>query len=74
MGSNLSELNGVIDDDPNKPGMYYLGLPSPIVHSTDVGSLRDVNIVLTAVNNARDILPKLFQLGPRNVIVPSFSC
>lgn len=69
MQTDLSRLQAILDDDPAKAGLWYWNLPVKIISSGPV-DLKDVSILLTALDNAEPILKRLLADRPRNVIVP----
>ncbi len=73
LGSDLSCLKCVLDDDRKKTGLYYINLPVSIRFSEDVADIHDSIILITAIasmNNVRRILSRLFQLNPKQIILP----
>ena len=71
--NDFSCLECIIDDDIRKDGLYYLNLPVEIKTRAALKDPRNAVILLTAIasmNNARVILPALFKLRPKHVIVP----
>ncbi|MFH1851407.1 MAG: methyltransferase domain-containing protein [Candidatus Neomarinimicrobiota bacterium] len=71
--NDLSGLECIVDDDPRKDGLYYLNLPVPIRGRAAIANEREAVFLLTAVaslNNVRAMLPNLFKLRPKHVIVP----
>ena len=71
--NDLSCLKCVIDDDKRKEGLYYINLPVSIRTREDIRDIKDSIVLITAIasmNNARRILPKLFELNPKQIIVP----
>ena len=70
LGSDLSFLKAVLDDNPEKDGWYYWNLPLAITRPQKVGSLKDEAIMITAVDNAYPILKKLLIEQPRDILYP----
>lgn len=71
--NDLSVLEFIIDDDPRKDGLYYLNLPVQIRSWAAIRNKREAVFLLTAVaslNNVRTMLPNLFKLRPKHIIVP----
>ena len=71
--NDLSCLDCIMDDDPQKDGQFYVNLPVPIQHSSHVASLEDTVCLLTSVAsraNVRPMMKKLFDRHVREVIVP----
>lgn len=71
--NDFTNLNCIIDDDPRKDGLYYLNLKVPIKGRDSIKNERDAIFLLTAIaslSNVRSILPNLFNLRPKHVIVP----
>ena len=73
LGNDFSGFECIIDDDKSKEGLYYINLPVSIRASGKVQDFRNAIVVLTAIsamNNGRRILAKLFELNPKQIIVP----
>ncbi len=70
MKHDLSNLECVVDDDPCKAGLYYLNLPVQIKMPKDAGSIEQQTVVITALNNVRQIVEKLNPLKPKHILVP----
>ena len=73
LGNDSTNLNCIIDDDPRKDGLYYLNLKVPIKGRDSIKNERDAIFLLTAIaslSNVRSILPNLFNLRPKHIIVP----
>ena len=67
-------LQYIIDDDPNKQGLYFLNVPLEIVSSGSVGVLAESCVLITAMNSKkviRTILGRLIEIGVRDIIVPA---
>jgi hypothetical protein len=73
LANDFSGFECIIDDDKNKDGLYYINLPVSIRSRDKVKDFSDAIVVLTAIsamNNGRRILAKLFELNPKQIIVP----
>jgi hypothetical protein len=73
LGNDFAGFEFIIDDDKNKEGLYYINLPVAIRTSDKVRDFRNAVVMLTAIsamNNGRRILAKLFELNPKQIIVP----
>lgn len=71
--NDFSRLKCIIDDDKSKEGLYYINLPVPIRTREGITNLRDSIILITAIsvmNNVRKLLPLIFGLNPKQVILP----
>ena len=71
--NDFSNFECIIDDDPRKDGLYYLNLQVPIRGRDAIKSEREAIFFLTAIaslTNVRSILPNLFKLRPKHVIIP----
>lgn len=76
LGNDFSSFECILDDDKSKAGLSYINLPVTIraLKSTDDISSAIVFITaVSAINNARRILVKLFSLNPKQIIVPMSS-
>ncbi|MCG3175102.1 MAG: hypothetical protein MOGMAGMI_00024 [Candidatus Omnitrophica bacterium] len=74
MGTDLSELRAVLDDDPARQGRSYPGLrpriARPEAHRTH---LTEATVLVTAPDSARPIARRLSELGARRIVVPLVS-
>ena len=70
IGSDLSNIKVIIDDDPAKRGLYYKNLPLKIEHSLSFESLEEKSFLITAPDNIVPILTKLFHKRPKRIIIP----
>ena len=70
LNNNLSNFECILDDDESKDGLFYINLPVPIRKPTNIDNLRNANIMIMAVNNTRQILPKLLSYNPKRIILP----
>jgi SAM-dependent methyltransferase len=68
--NNLTSLKAILDDDPSRDGWYYQNLPTPIRHAGAVKDLESATVLITAVDNVKPILTKLFANRPRHIIFP----
>ncbi len=70
LDSDLDFLEGLIDDNPDRAGLYYPHLKPKIFSSDDVPSLAESTILITAQDAARPILRNLDTINPRRIICP----
>ncbi len=71
LDTDLSELAGILDDDPKKLGKWYLNLPGQIYSSTTPPRpWNEIAVMVTALNNTRDIVPRLIAHQVKQIIVP----
>lgn len=70
LGTDLSMLTAVLDDDPAKDGVYYWNLPLAIRHTGRVQDLESSTVLLTALDNVKPIMQKLMARRPRHVLIP----
>jgi len=71
---HLRDLDCIIDDDPQKQGLYYINFPLQILSSAAVGDLTQATVAITAINskqNIRAIARKLIQLNVRDIFLPT---
>lgn len=68
--TDFSSLTAILDDDPLRDGWYYQNLTPPIRYSGAVADLREATVLVTAVDNAQCIIPKLFVGRPRHILLP----
>lgn len=70
----LTNLKCIIDDDKNKNGLYYMNLPLKIVLPKDINNIKDLVVLITAINSKqtfRAIMSKLIDLKVRDIIIPA---
>ncbi len=70
MGTDFSELNFVLDDDPNKDGMGYWNLPVRIKLASSIENIADATVLITAIDNVQPIMAKLLTRRPRHILYP----
>lgn len=63
------KAKGVIDDDKNKSGLGYPNMKIEILHTKEV-DLEDTDVVITAINFSRNILPKVIEANPHRIYLP----
>lgn len=68
--TDLSFLDAVIDDDPDKDGVRYWNLPVEIRPSKVVRGLQQASVLITAVDSALPIMRRLFEDRPKHIIYP----
>ena len=71
--NDLSCLTCIIDDDKRKEGLYYVNLPVRISTRENIKDIEKSVILLTAIaslNNVRRILSRLYELNPKQIILP----
>ncbi len=73
LGTDLTELDCIIDDDAKKDGLYYINSPIPIRHRRHITDMEDAVVLLTAPFSkvtTRQLLANLIQMKPRHMICP----
>ncbi|MGB8991912.1 MAG: methyltransferase domain-containing protein [Desulfobaccales bacterium] len=73
LGSDLSCLQCVLDDDRKKAGLYYINLPVTLRLREEVTDIHESIVLITAIasmNNVRRILTRLFAVNPKQIILP----
>ena len=70
LNNDLSDLLCIIDSDQKKDGLYYLNLPIVIRSLKKIKDFSDINILMTAVNTGRVLLPVLERFSPKRIIFP----
>jgi len=68
--SDLSFLQGIIDDDRQKEGLYYSNLPLRIRHSGAIANYAQATMFITAVDNVKPIMIKLLANRPKHIVYP----
>jgi len=69
LDNNFSSFNSIFDDDENKDGLGYANLPVTITHPRGF-DFTEAIIFLTALDNRRSIIRKLYNLSPRLIFNP----
>lgn len=70
MGTDLSELVAVLDDDPEKDGIGYWNLPVKVMSSARATDLLESAVLITAIDNVQPIMAKLLANRPRHIVYP----
>ena len=70
MGTDFSELNAVLDDDPAKAGIGYWNLPVRVVPSTCVTDFAAATVLITAIDSVQPIMARLLARRPRHILHP----
>lgn len=70
LGSDLSFLKGIFDDDPSRSNLAYPHLPVRILQPSSDLYLRDSVVMITALDGVRAIVNRLRQFNPRFIIAP----
>jgi hypothetical protein len=70
----IAKLECIIDDDPEKQGLYYINFPLKIVPAGRVKNLGHSAIAVTAINskqNVRALTRKLIDLQVKDIFIPT---
>ena len=73
LGNDFSSFECILDDDKNKTGLSYINLPVTIRTTENINDIQDSIVLVTAIsakNNVRNILVKVAELNPKQIIVP----
>ncbi len=70
MGTDLSFLDSILDDDPRRDGLVYPDLAPRIERPGEDFTLEGKNVLLTALDSARPILRRLIALRPKRLLLP----
>jgi len=70
LGTDLSMLAAVLDDDPAKDGLWYANLPLAIRHTSRAADLEAATVLLTAMDTVTPIMQKLLARRPRHLLIP----
>jgi len=68
--SDLSFMQGILDDNPNRVGTQLPGVASPIISVAEAENLTDSAIMITALDSMRPIMKKVIELNPRRIMSP----
>jgi hypothetical protein len=70
MGSDLSFLEAILDDNDERTGKFLPGINSPIVAPDQVKNFSGVSVMISALDSIRPILRRLIDLSPRRILHP----
>jgi hypothetical protein len=70
LGSDLGFLSTLLDDNPQRAGQGYPGLPVGIQLASEYGDLSKAAVVITALDAVRPIMQRLLAARPRAILVP----
>ena len=68
--NDLSCLECVLDDDPDKEGLSYWNISVDVRHSSKAQDIEQSAVFITAMDSLAFILRRLFDLKPRRIIYP----
>jgi hypothetical protein len=71
MRSDFSELQSILDDNPDKAGRTYPSIATTIQPASEFLTLENHAVLLTALDSARPILNRLAKLRPRYIVSPN---
>jgi cyclopropane-fatty-acyl-phospholipid synthase len=70
----LDKISCIIDEDPDKNGLYYLNFPVKIQLPEKIKNIMDATVIVTAINSmqaVRAIVNKLVKMNVRQIILPT---
>jgi hypothetical protein len=70
MESDLSFLQGIIDDNPDRVGSFLPSVNTPIIASTEIDNINKIMVMITALDSSRSIMKRLLELSPRRILNP----
>jgi len=68
--SDLSFLEGILDDNPSREGLTYPQLPVRIFQPHEKMTLEGASVLITALDSIRPILKRITPMKPRHILVP----
>ena len=72
MGLDPLMLKCILDDDPNKDGLYYWNLPIQIQVPNETTTLENAKVIITAVDHTRTIMRTLASKNPpKDILIPA---
>jgi hypothetical protein len=71
IGEIFRDLEFIVDDNPDRAGKYFPGLNVPICTPENIRSDKDLQILLTALDSGKALVPRAIELGASNIIVPA---
>ena len=70
MGTDLSFLECILDDNPDRHGLTYPHLRARIKRPSASLDLSDASVLITALDSARPIMKRIIDLNPKYVVKP----
>lgn len=71
--SDFSQLECVLDDDPERVGATYENIPVTVKHTAKVAPAPNSSYLITSLENIRPIYRRILDLSPRRILVPMIS-
>ncbi len=68
--TDFADFSAILDDDPAKDGLGYWNLPVRIRLSSRVEQFEEAAVLVTAFDNVKPILTRLFERRPRHILLP----
>ena len=70
MDSDLTFLEGILDDNPDRAGTFLPNISAPIIPTSQAKNIEDSVVMITALDSARSILRRILDLSPRRILNP----
>ena len=70
METDLSFIEGIIDDNPDRVGQFLPNIEAPIISSENLKNIDESCIFISALDSTRPILKRIIDLNPRKIINP----
>jgi len=70
LGTNFSDLECVLDDDPTRDGATYENVSVTVRHTAKIAPVPNCSYLITSLENVRPIFRRLIELTPRRILVP----
>jgi hypothetical protein len=70
LGSDLGFFSTLLDDNPQRAGQGYPGLPVGIKLASEYGDFSKAAVVIMALDAVRPIMQRLLNVRPRAILVP----
>jgi hypothetical protein len=69
--TDFSQLECVLDDDPNRDGTTYENIPIEVRHTAKIAPAPNSSYLITSLENIRPIYRRILDLEPRRILVPT---
>ena len=71
MGTDFGDLQAIVDDNPDKAGRTWPSLATTIAPSAEFADLSGHAVILTALDSARVLVPRIMSMNARYILVPN---
>lgn len=70
IGEIFQDLDCILDDNPARAGKFFPGIEIPICTPADFKTDKELQILITALDSSKALVPRALEIGASSVIIP----